>query len=202
VNYDNQDFSGNCDNYSESSDEDSLDNFHIYTVNNFSESDQAFVKLFLNNSQEVDCKIDTGSQCNIIPNHVFKKLKLKYPLLPPKSRLTSYTGNALPIIGTVKLPCKYKDKSISAEFYVVDSKASPLISLNLSLELGLIKITYSIEKQPEMGLDLQTVLAKNKDLFKGIGLLPGTCSLHLKENATPVVCPPRKSFGLQERFKT
>ena len=57
--------------------------------------------------------------------------------------------------------------SISDEFYVVDSKALPLISLNLSLELGLIKITYyDIEKQPEMGLDLQTFLAKNKDLFK------------------------------------
>ena len=193
----NQDISGNS--CSESSD----DNFGIYTVNNFNDSDQAYVNLCINDSQEIRFKIDSGSQCNILPNEIFKKLKLKHPLLPPKSKLTSYTGNALPIIGRIKLPCKYKDKSTKAEFYIVDSNAPPLISLNLSLELGLIKMTYSLEKQPEIGLDLQTVLAKNKDLFKGIGLLPGTCSLHLKENATPVVCPPRRvPFGLRERLKS
>ena len=46
MNDDNLEFNGNCVNYSESSDEDSVDNFHIYTVNNCYESDQAFVKQF------------------------------------------------------------------------------------------------------------------------------------------------------------
>ena len=33
-------------------------------------------------------------------------------------------------------------------------------------------------------------------------MLPGTCSLHLKEDAVPVVCPPRKvPFGLQDKLK-
>ena len=39
------------------------------------------------------------------------------------------------------------------------------------------------------------------ELFHGIGLLEGTCSIQLKDNAVPVICPPRKvPIALQERL--
>ena len=103
--------------------------------------------------------------------------------------------------GKVTLDCVYKGKSINTDFYVVDSSAPPLLSLRTSIDLGLIQLTHSVDHSSD-GLDKQAILASHKDLFQGIGLLPGTCSLYLKDGAVPVVCPARKvPFGLQDKLK-
>ena len=49
-----------------------------------------------------------------------------------------------------------------------------LLSLKNSLDLQFIELTFS-------------VLMQEGELFKDIGLFPGTCSLHLRGNAVPVV---------------
>ena len=90
---------------------------------------------------------------------------------------------------------------MKTDFYVVDSSAPPLLSLKLSLDLGLIQLTHSVDHSSGE-LDKTAVLSACEDLFECVGLLPGTCSLHLKEDAVPVVCPPRKvPFGLQDKLK-
>ena len=71
--------------YSSDSDDDEQ-SFYVHTVNTLtSQPDQVFVKLSvgrLSNYAEIDCKIDTGSQINCLPNFVFKRLKLNLPLEP------------------------------------------------------------------------------------------------------------------------
>jgi hypothetical protein len=65
----------------------------------------------------------------------------------------------------------------------------------------LIKLAYAIEKQP-VTLDKQKILTDYNDVFKGIGLFPGTCSLHLKPKSIPVICPPmRVPVALQDRLQ-
>ncbi|KAL5467268.1 hypothetical protein EMCRGX_G031471 [Ephydatia muelleri] len=68
----------------------------------------------------------TDSECyaNILPQKVFQNLKEKPKLTQTSTKLTSYTGNALPIIGQCKLTCEGKDleffgcEQINAQFYV------------------------------------------------------------------------------------
>jgi hypothetical protein len=48
-------------------------------------------------------------------------------------------------MGKVTLPCKYADKSVSTCFYVVNSKAPALLSLQTAIDFGLIKLTYAID---------------------------------------------------------
>ena len=103
--------------------------------------------------------------------------------------MTSYTGNDIPVLGQINLTCRYKDKKVTANFHVVDTKASALISLDTSVKLGLIRMTFSVDDKP---YDKQTVMEEHGDLFKGTGVLPGTAKLHLKPDATPVVNPPRR----------
>ena len=67
---------------------------------------------------------------------------------------------------------------MNTEFYVVESFAPPLLSLKTSLDLGLIQLTHSVDHSSGT-LDKPAILSQYKDLFEGIGLLPGTCSLHL-----------------------
>ena len=48
----------------------------------------------------------------------------------------------------------------------------------------------------------QDVLDEYADLFQGIGLFPGTCKLHLKPDAVPVINPPRRiPEALRDRVK-
>ncbi|MEW8548052.1 MAG: RNase H-like domain-containing protein [Candidatus Thiodiazotropha sp.] len=193
-------------------DDDTLDNFFVHTVGQTSSQlDQVFIKVSLgtqNCSRRVDCKIDTGSQTNCLPYSIFQSLKLNMPLEPSNATLTAYSGDRLSVRGKVTLNCMYKDKAVKTEFYVVESSAAPLLSLRTSLDLGLIQLTHSVDHSVDgldhasTGTDKKAVFAANKDLFEGIGLLPGTCSLHLKDDAVPVVCPVRKvPFGLQDKLK-
>ena len=192
------------DNYSDYSDSDEQE-FYVHTVNSFSsQPDQVFVTLSIgtfSKCMDIDCKIDTGSQINCLPNSTFKRLKISNPLEPSNATLTAYTGDQLTVRGKINLTCAYKNKSVNTDFYIVESTAPPLLSLKTSLDLGLIQLTHSIDRT-ENYLDKTAILKQYKDLFDGIGQLSGTCSLHLKENAIPVVCPPRKvPFGLQDKLK-
>ena len=49
----------------------------------------------------------------------------------------------------------------------------------------------------------QDVLDTYKDVFTGIGTLPGECEIHLRHDAKPVVHPPRKvPIAIRDRLKT
>ena len=133
---------------------------------------------------------------NILPTSHYKQLKLHGPLSATDHTLTSYTGNTLNVVGTVDLPCTYKSRYINATFYVVESNTQPLLSLGTSIELELIKLTYAIDSTQ------QNIVSDYADLFKGVGLFTGTCSIHFKENAVPVVNPPRRvPLALRDKLK-
>ena len=73
------------DNYSDYSDSDEQE-FYVHTVNSFSsQPEQVFVTLSIgtfSKCMDIDCKIDTGSQINCLPNSTFKRLKISNPLEP------------------------------------------------------------------------------------------------------------------------
>lgn len=174
-----------------------IQEFNIDTVSTFSSTDRALVRLSLGPKHcPVKFKIDTGSAANIIPCKDFQALGLSSPLEPPSERLTSYTGNRIPVLGKIQIHCKYKERSINTWFHVVDTPAVPLLSLKTSVDLGLIQLTCTIDKHSSeitgTGLNKQQVLSDYKDIFEGIGVIPGSCKLHLKQNAVPVVNPARR----------
>ena len=153
------------------------------------------------NKQPIKFKVDTGSVANVLPVQKYKQLGLSSPLEAPDCKLTSYTGDALPVLGTVTLPCLSQKQSSIAKFHVVDSNATPLLSLQTSLDLGLIKLTFSVEKSDTENsmtnsckepLNQDIVMNKYSDLFKGLGVIEGECKLHLIDNAIPTVNPPRR----------
>lgn len=183
----------------------------MVSASSHSSHDRVFTELKIGpKKQSIQFKIDTGSVANIIPAKQYQCLKLKYPLEAPDCTLTSYTGDALPIMGTVSLPCLSKHKSINARFHVVNSDTTPLLGLQTSMDLGLIKLTFSVENASlEQNtttthcLTKDSVTHKYKDLFKGLGCIQGECKLHLKENVQPTVNPPRRiPDALQSRVKS
>ena len=73
------------------------------------------------------------------------------------------------------------------KFYVVDTQAPPVLGLKACLDFGLIKLILSVSNTPEVSL-----IEEYADVFKGIGLFPGECTIHIDPSVTPVVHPPRR----------
>lgn len=97
-------------------------------------------------------KVDTGAEGNILPLRVFKQIFPRYispegvPLktTPSSSNLTDYNGGRIVQYGTIRLPCKYKGKQHSEEFYVADAPGPVIYGLQTSERLGMVQMNCSI----------------------------------------------------------
>lgn len=183
--------------------------FVVDTVSSNESSNQAFVLVHVN-KHKIKFKIDTGSQVNIIPLQQYKRLNIKGPLMKTQSQLSAYSGDTLQVVGTVILDCSHGNVSIKPLFYIVQTDNPPLLGLKSSVELGLIKLVYTVAPDqsgpiPSGYNTLMTssdITSEFKDVFYGIGLFPGECDIHLKPDAVPVVYPPRKvPVALREPLK-
>ena len=141
------------------------------------------------NSSNIKFKIDTGSSSNIIPFTMFKTLGIKSALEKPDCKLIAYSGDMLKTHGMLNLDCSYRKRNVETRFYIVHTNAPPLISTQTSIDLVLIKLTFAIDNQT---MTKEYVMEEYNDLFHGIGLLPGKCHLHLRDNVTPTINAPRR----------
>ncbi len=161
--------------------------------------EQAFVNIKVGPKQhEIKFKLDTGSSSNVIPLYEYTKLDMQCTLQQTSRPLYGYGGERLVIKGKCNLKCKHKDIEMVMTFYVVDTNAPPVLGLKGCIDFGLIKMVLSVtETQTEV-----PVLEEFADVFKGIGLFPGECTIHLDPHATPVVHPPRRiPLALRSRLK-
>ncbi|KAG1650875.1 U6 small nuclear RNA (adenine-(43)-N(6))-methyltransferase [Nymphon striatum] len=131
-------------------------------------------------NKEINFKLDTGAQCNVLPLHLIKTMKgVKIRNRAPK--LISYSGNTIKTIGKADLELEYKQKFYIISFIIVQSKFMPVLGLETCLEMNLIKRVNAINAE-----------SKYKCLFSGLGCLPGKYKISTDESVPPVVHPPRK----------
>ena len=112
----------------------------------------------------------------------------------------------IPVVGMIRLVCSHKGREIQILFYIVEGNAPPLLSLQSSVDLGLIKLTYddksSLRVPPVSPIDKPLIEHEYGDLFKGIGVIPGEVKLLLKGNVMLIVNPPRRiPKALKSRIK-
>ena len=173
--------------------------------------EEAYANINLNGNN-VRMKLDTGASANVLPKDTYDKLphKDRPKLQKVKNvRLTSYTGQSLKMRGQIQLCCKYKDREVNHTFYVVETSAPPIASLELCLDLQLIQLIYAIEKPNNKSTDKEmpssnknetkskfmtkeSVLHDYKDIFEGQGTFETKSKIRIDEKATPVVHPPRR----------
>ena len=80
--------------------------YFIDTVTTFSSvslsPDCALAQLHVGpQNTQINFKIDTGSAVNILPHSLFKSLNISHPIEPPAHKLTSYTGNMIPVVSMI-----------------------------------------------------------------------------------------------------
>ena len=164
---------------------------------------QAFVEAKLGPScKDVKFKIDNGSQVNILPLKNYQALNLKGPLMKARSQLSAYSGDTLKVLGTITLNCSHTNVHTKPMFYIVDTDNPPLLGSKSSVDLNVIKQVYNVQSSYTSQDTLQDIMSEFKDVFTGVGLFPGECTIHLKPEAEPVVHPPRKvPVALREPLK-
>ena len=142
------------------------------------------------NDEDICFKVDTGAQCNVIPEHAFNKLTNKPSLQTTKVKLTAYSGTRVPITGTCTMEIKQNGKTIDAKFFIVAvEKAQPLIGLQTCRDLELISINNTVS---EVKTENTEILDEYQDVFTGLGLVDGEFHIELRNEAKTTIHPPRK----------
>lgn len=148
----------------------------------------------------VEFKIDTGAMANVIPMKIFKSLGYeRNKICQTTTQLKSYTGSILKTLGKVSLKCKIKSNSYDIEFFVIDSDSQPILGLESSTQLNLIK---RIETVNACLNSYDTIKEKFRDVFTGTGCLKEKYHIVIDKNIKPVIHPNRKvALPLHDKLK-
>ena len=188
----------------EGSDEDEENFLYLDEITGKETKNTAYANIELETGDSVKFKIDTGAQVNVLPTTVYRKLSNPPALAPAKDRLVGYSGKNLDVQGTVTLKTRYKEIEQSCTFHVVETHptAQPILGLDSSLALNLIKLVLSVDNEETEPLTYESVTQEYSHLFDTLGDIDGEIDLHLQENAIPKVHPPRRvPIAIRERLK-
>lgn len=83
-----------------------------------------------------------------------------------------------------------KERYYLVEVQVADADVIPVLGLQSSTELKLIKSLQTIESDNAQGPE--KIMKDYEHLFKGIGTLPGQNEIKMDEHACPTIHPPRR----------
>lgn len=159
----------------------------------------------VHNGTKINFKLDTGAQVNIIPAKFLKELKIhENNLIQENTKLSTYTGNNIKILGKCILKCKVKDRSTYLTFYIVnESNVQPILGKVDCEKLNIIKLVEAVETQNNDNSNkYENVINNFSDVFCGIGCLEGTYKIEIDPNVKPVIHAPRKvPIAIQNKLK-
>ncbi|PIK38685.1 hypothetical protein BSL78_24481 [Apostichopus japonicus] len=100
------------------------------------------------NGQPVKLKIDTGAEANVISYQLYRNLRRnKARLKPTNTKLTTYSGEPLPVKGMCVFPCSYNGNEHSVKFLVVNlPSVQPVLGVNTCMEMSLVQRVYMVHK--------------------------------------------------------
>ena len=128
------------------------------------------------NTTSIWFKVDTGADCNTLKKEDYDQIVPKPQLLPTNVALRPYMSKQL-IFPLGKIIIQHNETQ-SFDYYVLPAgkKIDNLLCFETCEDLGLIKATHEI-----------SVFEANKDLFTGLGKIPGKISLDLDPTVKPVI---------------
>ncbi|XP_063628947.1 uncharacterized protein LOC134800377 [Cydia splendana] len=170
----------------------------IYCLNN--EIDEWTIVLNVN-SHNLGFKLDTGAEVNVLPLRYLSQVGLsKENLMVTTSRLHGYSGKNLDVLGKCFLKVVYKDNVYFLEFKVVDVPSAPVLGKNDCKLMNLVKRVFAVSETEQ--LHSPAFVTEYKDVFQGIGCLPGSYKIRVNRECKPVVHAPRKvPIPLREKLK-
>lgn len=150
-----------------------------------------------NGEKKLCCQVDTGATCNVIAYREVQRITgEKNPDLEnSKVKIQLYGGTIMRTVGKIRWLCKFKETMLELCFQVVDlgeRTQRPLLSLRSSEQLGLINTQLCNFTSGEKQLTEESIKQDFKDVFQGLGSLPGVYKVEMNEQIRPVQHQPRR----------
>ena len=166
------------------------------------------------NGKLVLFKLDTGSDVNILSQKDFNRLRNKPKLQSTKAKLTSYSGDNIPVNGACILNLEHKDKCHKLLFIVAKDNVIPILGEKALDRSGHIKRAFTIEnincqskkteteREADGEKSTNAIVEQFKDVFIGLGCLKGEYKIEVDKSVKPLVTPCRKiPFKLHKKLK-
>ncbi len=144
------------------SDSDSYYTHLVKTVSNGEHSD--WWENIEVNGHTIRVQLDTGAARSIMPYEVFKTMNFKGPLVQSNCKFESYTHHPIKMEGYVTLPTRYKDKCVDVKYYIAHTRQEPLLSGNVSKQLGLIVRVHTSHEIPVATEVLQPMALDHREI--------------------------------------
>ena len=149
------------------------------------------------NGTNICYKIDSDAQVNVLPENQTETLQRKPRITKSTTTLSAYSGSNIPVKGQCTLDIHHRGKNVSLLFIVADTNSPPIIGLNSSKQLNLIKRILSISNSQK-----RNFLNEYKDCLGEIGILLKVHHITIDQNITPVESPARKiPIALLDKLK-
>ena len=141
-------------------------------------------------------KLDTGTQANVLPQHIYYSSENRPKLNNINSKLSAYNGESISVKGKVVVRTEEgKNKSFPVPFIVVPAKSNLIIGLKTCKRLNLIKHVMLIN-------DSDVSIFYEDDVFKELGCLAGEYHINIEETVKSVLhAPGQVPFSLHHKLK-
>ena len=164
----------------------------------------------------VTFQLDTGAECNFLLLKDHRRTTRDHKLVQVQrcshKFSKTYTNQQYTILGLTKVPTRCHGHRNMLNFNITEDILTPLVSYRTCLELGLITINDCDDTFNQMGPQSTTsvhtavgatdLLDEYKDVFQGLGGLPGAYHIVTDDTVLPVVHPPcRVPVALQDQIK-
>jgi len=182
--------------------------YHIETISSMQNAGQQKLMVPLNLQPPtrkrpciMQCEIDTGTSCNVMSKRTLNKMERNPKLQTSNTKLRMYNGDYLPVLGETTMKCVYKGVEHYLNFKIVATDKAPtqapLLSRGTSIELGLIDIAPEVLRVHHINPEDSTtspedIINKYKNVFEGLGCLPGEYNIDIDKSVKPVQHMPRR----------
>ncbi|KAE8740131.1 hypothetical protein FOCC_FOCC014367, partial [Frankliniella occidentalis] len=159
----------------------------------------------------ISFKLDCGSQVNLVPYELFCEINAEgdYTLKPSTLKLAAFNETVTPVDGSflARVQTKY-GVGMEIQFEVSKSVRRPLLGIEACFDLNLLKrvnqpVEFSLVTTDFVVQESKDeFIAKNRDVFEGLGQFKQTIHLAVDKDVAPGMCPPRRySFAIADRLK-
>ena len=137
----------------------------------------------------ISFKIDTGAECSLVSKTTYESMVNKPILLQSNIAVRGLLGQPTKSLGTIRLPVEYKGVEYDIKCEVLDGPNVPNILSEMdSVRMNLVKRVNVVDSVPKSANE---VYGQFKDVFQGVGKIPGKYDLKCDPTAKPVAHPPR-----------
>ena len=161
---------------------------------------------------QVTFQLDTGAECNLLSLKECKRAtgdtEMQHVKFCSHKFIKTYTNERYKILGFADIPTLRRGHATVLQFNITEDDLAPLLSYQACMDLGLISINDSDDMffpTPRVGSKTVApdLLEEFKDVFEGLGDLPGEYHIATDDTVRSVVHPPRRvPVALREQIKS